>query len=65
MEKILSLNSNMNICNIISLNSGVLLTQDFLDMELTFYPIALRIAKTLWSFGYSECKRLKYESTKT
>ena len=24
-----------------------------------FNPIALRMAKTLWSFGHSECKRVK------
>ena len=23
-------------------------------------PFALRMAKTLWSFGRSECKRVKY-----
>ena len=25
-----------------------------------FNPIALRMAKTLWSFGYSECNRVKF-----
>ena len=24
-----------------------------------FYPFALRMAKTLWSFGHSECNRVK------
>ena len=24
-----------------------------------FYPNALRMAKTLWSFGHSECNRVK------
>ena len=26
----------------------------------SFNPVALRIAKTLWSFGCSECNRVKY-----
>ena len=28
-------------------------------MASAINPIALRIAKTLWSFGYSECNRAK------
>ena len=31
------------------------------DLQIqTFNPIALRTAKTLWSFGRSECNRVKY-----
>ena len=30
---------------------------------LELNPIALRMAKTLWSFGRTECKRVKYQST--
>ena len=29
-----------------------------------FYPFALRMAKTPWSFGRSECNRLKASSVK-
>ena len=27
-----------------------------------FYPVALRMAKTPWSFGHSECNRVKASS---
>ena len=29
-----------------------------------FYPIALRMAKTQWSFGHSECNRVKFTGFK-
>ena len=32
------------------------------DHNIGFNPIALRMAKTLWSFGHSECKRVKKEN---
>ena len=32
---------------------------DHVSVSLTSYPIALKTAKTLWSFGLSECKRVK------
>ena len=38
------------------LNEGQLLKERFAP---SFHPIALRIAKTLWSFGCSECNRVK------
>ena len=28
-------------------------------MLMFFNPIALKLAKTLWSFGHSECNRVK------
>ena len=31
----------------------------FFSLPVTFNPIALRMAKTLWSFGHSECNRVK------
>ena len=36
--------------------------ESLLSTALNLYfidPIALRMAKTLWSFGHSECKRVK------
>ena len=29
-------------------------------MEALLYPFALRTAKTLWSFGHSECNRVNH-----
>ena len=33
-------------------------------MLLTLNPTALRMAKTLWSFGHSECSRVKVPKKK-
>ena len=30
-----------------------------LEQSAVFNPVALRTAKTLWSFGHSECNRVK------
>ena len=46
----------------IYLVKGIVLTfagVNFVVCYLTLNPIALRTAKTLWSFGCSECNRVK------
>ena len=33
----------------------------FAFLRVLLNPIALRMAKTLWSFGYSECNKVNFE----
>ena len=42
-------------------SNSAIVTFAYLLNKSTHNPIALRVAKTLWSFGHSECKRVKGE----
>ena len=49
----------MNLYTFRGSNSFILISVFLLSRSQFFNPVALRMAKTLWSFDHSECKRVK------
>ena len=48
-----------NSCYMNSVMQVMFTIPDFQRRYVLFNPVALRTAKTLWSFGHSECSRVK------